>query len=148
MDEEELPLLQTFGFEVEVHRRLFEQDALWIAQIFLECFDEEGNQRLQVPKHVLEALAQRFRKLMRKEVNTLDAAFGGKLARQRNRILSSKEEYTVSWDHMTARSKAAQVPHFQRHETPFEAADEEVAAKHGTSPENIRRIYKKAGKRR
>jgi hypothetical protein len=148
MAKEELETLLTFPFEVELHQRLFEAQPLRIAELFLQCFDKQGVQRLQVPTHVLEAVAERFRRVLDGDAHTLDDAFGGKIRRQRNRIVSERIDYSVAWDHRSAREKAARIPHSQRRETPFEAADEEVAAKHGTSPENIRRIYKRAGKRR
>ena len=82
MAKDQLEPLLTFPFEIVLHQRLFEQQPLRIAELFAQCFDSQGVQRFQVSTHVLEALAERFRRVLDGESLTLDEAFGGKIRRE------------------------------------------------------------------
>lgn len=147
MAEEMEPLL-VFEHEIDLHKRMFEASPLTIISIYLECFRPDGTQGRGVPKHVLEALAQRFLLVMNEETNSLDQAFGGKVARQRNRFRESEREGHVLWELMRAKEKIeVQAPEERGPGTAFEIAVERVAEKLGMSPDNVRRMYKKTGRR-
>lgn len=146
--------LVVFDFEVPVRRELYERRPILIIADFLQCFDSEGRQIFDVPQHVLLALAERFRRLMDPDVdpqiktNSLDQAFGGRVARQRNALMQADADYEAVFAHIVAQRKAKGLPKADRSRaTPFEVATAEVADEFGTSEENVRRKYKKAGKR-
>jgi hypothetical protein len=148
MSQDDLAPLLTFPFEVPLHQQLFDSTPLRIIEMYLQCFDEDGVQRFGVPKHVLEALAVRFQTLMRKQHNTLDSAFGGRVARQRNKLFLDKRDYGIIFNHMGARERARERARksrkYERSGTPTEEADEEMAERQGMSVDNVRRIYRKS----
>jgi hypothetical protein len=138
------PLL-VFEHEIELQSRMFEATPLAIVRMFLECFDSSGRQAFLVPEHVLAALAKRFRALMDGDVKSLDAAFGGRVRRQRNQLVESGRQYSVSWAVATAIEDVRAEPVSERgNGTPFEVAVERVAEEFGLNVENVRRIYKAA----
>jgi len=133
--------------ELEIHRRLFDAAPLEIVRVFLECFNAEGRQALLVPRHVLEALAVRFLQLVDGDTNSLDEAFGGRIARQRNRILERHRSWTVLWRLEREKEKVAGKPPSERGAgTPSEIAVERVAEYFEMSTQNVRRIFTAAGK--
>lgn len=142
------PPLLVFPFEIDVHNRMFEAEPLTIMRVFLQCFDSKGRQALQVPQHVLEALAKRFLLVMSSQTNSLDAAFGGQVARQRNRLRELDRDWDVLWDFIQELERVRAEPRSKRGKgSPYDIAVERVAEKLGMSADNVRRIYKKAGKR-
>ena len=135
---------------------LFRNPVLAISK-FLESFTSRGRVAREVPKVVMEALAVHFARFMRGDYETLDAAFGGKTATQRNRIESDERDYAVVFDLISykrtekerrekeralAKGQGRPRPRFTG--TPFEYAVEAVAKRHKLDEENVRRIYKKS----
>ena len=135
---------------------LFRNPVLAIAK-FLESFTSKGRVAQDVPRVVMEALAVHFARFMRGDSESLDAAFGGKTATQRNRIITEERDYGVVFDvisHMRTererRDKERQLatrkgrprPRFKS--TPFEIAVDVAAKRHKLDDENVRRIYKKS----
>ena len=143
----ELSKLHHLPGEVERELARFEERPLEIARAFLDCFDSKGTQRFEIPGHVLEAMAKRFALVMSDDhsTNSLDHAFGGRVARQRNAILALERQADVVFDHIVDRQeiKKARKP---RAGTPFEQATAKVAEKHRLSEESVRKMYKKSGK--
>lgn len=148
MAEGQKPPLLMFPFEPEFHEQLFEQTPLLIIKMYLDAFDSEGRQAFQVHQHVLEALARRFLSLMIRQQNSLDAAFGGCVARQRNQLLAEDSDWSVLWKFLAEIKKVEEESPGERGAgTPFEIALERVAEDLGMSPDNVRRIYKKSASR-
>jgi hypothetical protein len=148
MAEGSKPPLLVFPFEPELHERLFEQTPLVIIKMYLDAFDSEGRQAFQVPQHVLEALARRFLALMSRQQNSLDAAFGGCVARQRNQLLAGDSDWSVLWSLLGEIKKVeGESPSERGAGTPYEIALERVAEDFGMSPDNVRRIYRKGSSR-
>lgn len=142
------PPLLVFPQEIAIHAQLFEQTPLRIVEQYLQCFDSSGNQAFDVPRHVLEALARRFLSLMSGEQGSLDDAFGGRTAQQRNELLIEARDQSVLWELLTELERVRGEALAERGPgTPFEIAVERVGARCGMSPDNIRRIYRKGGPR-
>jgi hypothetical protein len=142
------PPLIVFPFEAQLHEELFERTPLLIVKKFPEAFDSEGRQAFEVPQHVLEALAKRFIALMARQHNSLDAAFGGCVARQRNELLAEEGDWSVLWKFLRELEKVeSETPSERGAGTTFEIALERLAEELDMSPDNIRRIYKKGGPR-
>ena len=138
-----------FPFEPDMDREAFERSPILIIAKFLEAFDSEGRQALQIPQHVLEAMAVRFREVVGPDhrLNSLDAAFGGRIARQRNRLLQEERQFDVSFAVHSNSAEAKALPRVQRgRSTPFEIGISAAAEDEGISEENARRIYKEAAK--
>lgn len=142
------PPLIDFPFEVQLHEELFERTPLLIVKKFLEAFDSEGRQAFEVPQHVLEALAKRLIALMTRQHNSLDAAFGGRVARQRNELLAEEGDWSVLWKFVRELEKVEGESASERGAgTTFEIAIDRLAEELKMSSDNIRRIYKKGGPR-
>ncbi len=131
--------------EVNLDRQLFNRSPVLAISKFLECFSPEGDQRLEVPRHVLEFLAASLAQFMGGGVESLDAAFGGKTKRQRNAIEFEKRDYEIVFELIVALEKFRKMPRAERERgTPFELAVERVAKEHELGEEAVRRIYKKS----
>ena len=144
MDDRPLEPLLVFPCELDLHAKIFADSPVRIIELFLQCFDNEGHQRLGVPRHVLEAMAVRFRAFMDTEVGSLESAFGGQVVRQRNQIRRESRDFAVLFDFFGEREKAKSRSRAEgRVGTPTEEADEATAVKHGMTPDNVRKIYKR-----
>lgn len=157
---EKIPDLLILRQERLVDNELFEESPVRAITRFLQCFDSEFRQKYGVPQYVLEALAVRFGAVMSKEVNSLDEAFGGRIARQRNTLLQKEDDWDVVFDmieetrdlkqkkrqHKTNGSKRRN-PGDGVVGTPFENATEKVGNAYKISDQTVRKIYKKAGRR-
>ncbi len=131
--------------EVNLDRQLFNRSPVLAISRFLECFSSEGDQRFEVPRHVLEFLAASLTQFMGGGVGSLDAAFGGKTKRQRKAIKIEKRDYEIVFEFIGALEKLRNMPKAERGVgTPFELAVERVAKEHGLSEDAVRRTYKKS----
>lgn len=148
MSREEMEELLVFSFEVPQLEGLFEASPLSIAKKYLECFDSSGRQARHVPRFILEALARRLRPVLDGDIKTLDDAFGGRIRWQRNRLEESERQFRLCWAMNQAMEEIKEQPRKERGPgTPFEIAAERVAADFGMSADNVRRIYKAAGRK-
>ncbi len=131
--------------EVNLDRQLFNRSPVLAISRFLECFSSEGDQRFEVPRHVLEFLAASLTQFMGGGVGSLDAAFGGKTKRQRNAIKIEKRDYEIVFELIGAREKFKKIPRAERGKnTPFELAVGRVSEEYELSEDAVRRIYKKS----
>ncbi len=132
--------------EVILDRQLLDRSPVLAISKFLECFSSEGDQRFEVPRHVLEFLAASLAQFMGGGAESLDAAFGGKTKRQRNAIEIEKRDYEIVFELIGAIETFRKMPRAKRgNGTPFELAVGHVAEKHEKlSEEAVRRIYKKS----
>ncbi len=79
------------------------------------------------------------------EMDSLDAAFGGKTKRQRNAIEFEKRDYEIVFELRSARERFRKMPRAERgNGTPAELAVERVAKEYQLSEEAIRRIFKRS----
>lgn len=143
MSDESISKLLLLPGEVEIDRREIEKSPIYAIRRFLRCFDSEGQQTYHVPQHILEDLARRFLSLMDGKVNSLDSAFGGKIARQRNALEARDIGWGVNWE-VTSRQEAARekTPFERSSSTPLEYARDAVGEDRGMSDHNVRRIQK------
>ncbi len=131
--------------EVNLDRQLFNRSPVLAISRFLECFSSEGDQRFEVPRHVLEFLAASLAQFMGGGAESLDAAFGGKTKRQRNAIGIEKRDYEIVFELIGALEKFRKMPRAKRSgSTPFELAIEHVAEEYELSEDAVHRIYKKS----
>jgi hypothetical protein len=130
--------------EIENDPKVFAREPLIIVARYLECFDRDGHQGRTVPQHVLEALAERFLLVMTEQLNSLDEAFGGRIARQRNRIVESARDYEVLFAFLGELERLQKRDKSDRDDTPYALAAERVAVLFKTSRSNVERIYKKS----
>jgi len=131
--------------EVILDRELFNRSPVLAISRFLECFSSEGDQRFEVPRHVLEFLAASLAQFMGDGMDSLDAAFGGKTKRQRNAIKFEKRDYEIVFELRSARERFRKMPSAERgNGTPAELAVECVAKEHGLSEDAVRRIFKRS----
>ena len=132
------------GRQAGIDADMFEKMPVHIIERFLMSFDDDGGMTFTVDRHILEALAVRFRSFLRpgSELNSLDQAFGGKVGRQRQAILTAKAEYEVAFEIFAERKRLQGMTKKERgNGTPHEMACVSVAKKLGKSVENVRRIY-------
>jgi hypothetical protein len=110
--------------EVNIDRQLFNRSPVLAISRFLECFSSEGgDQRFEVPRHVLEFLAASFAQFMGGGVESLDVAFGGKTKRQRHTIKFEKRDYEIVFELRVAVEAFKKKPRAARGKsTPFELA--------------------------
>ena len=77
----------------------------------------------------------------------MDDAFRGQTRRQRQSIEMSARDQGVLFDYWGAYRRALKKSKSERIETPSECAYKEVAPQHGLSPDTVKAIIRKAGKR-
>ena len=145
-ENERLPDFLVLPGEVEVGKRLFDDKPVRAIKKFLECFDEDGRQVFNVPRFVLESLAANFWGFMRRDFNSVDNAFGGQVARQRQAIKGEDRDFEIVFDLQCEHAEIKEIPKSERKRpgTPFEIALVIVADRHNTSTDNVRRIHKKS----
>lgn len=158
-DDQHLPSQVVFPAEVEHDRESFEKEPVLAIARFLECFDE-GRQVLEVPRHVLEALAERFADFARDggDCQNLDDAFGGKTPRQLNRVRLDDRNRQVLFGYENAyneeveiwAAKAAKGEAARGHGDggPADRACDKVGAEHCIATETVRAILRGSGPRR
>ena len=147
MTDDPKPKLLLLPGEIEIDLELFERSPLRAIKRYLECFTDQGQQVYAVPQHILEEIARRCLTVMAGQYNSLDEAFGGRVARQRNAFRAQDAAFSVSWDIFAQREKARELSSFERSKSiPSECALVEVGKKRGMGPDNVRRTWKKAGK--
>lgn len=100
--------------EIPIQEALFQSTPLTIVENYLRCFTPEGAQVRTVPEYVLEALAQRFIAFMNAEARSLDQAFGGAVARQRNRLREAESDWQAIWTYQGHFEKIKSVPRRER----------------------------------
>lgn len=138
-----------FPGEVEMQLARFDRQPVSIIDAFMGCFDSEGKQQFEVPEHILEALAARFHLLMAEEpsTNSLNEAFGGRIARQRNALREYERCGEVAFDVIARMRELQREDRKGRRETPYETAVAEAAQKHGLEEDNVREKYKSIRRR-
>jgi len=131
-----------FPGEVDREMELFEGRPLAIIAAMLECFDSEGRQQFEIPEHVGIAFARRVREVMGDDhtKNSLDQAFGGRIAQQRNALREWERRGNVVF-YVIARCRELRR---EGKKGPFETAVAEAATKFGLSEDNVREKYKAA----
>lgn len=85
------------SIQAKIDAPQFEKSSVHIIERFLEHFASDGTMTFDVPKHILEALAARFRPFLEHEVATLDKAFGGQTGRQRQAIDTATQVDTITF---------------------------------------------------
>ena len=130
-----------------IYKRIFDDKLVRAIKMFLECFDEDGRQVYNVPPFVLESLAANFSGFMHGKFDSLDDAFGGQVARQRQAILSEDMQFEIAFDLLHEIKESKKIPKSERTGTPFEMALEIMSDRYNMSTDNVRRIYKKSKRR-
>jgi len=139
----------------DAERKLLSRTPVLTITKYLDSFTSDGRLVAEVPKAVMETLAVHFFRFMGGQ--SLDAAFGGKTATQRDRIALEERDHRVVFDVIsvmqaeTERRAAEQLrPKRTRRANPgfvgtaYEHAVEVVAKRYRLGEENVRRIYKKS----
>lgn len=142
MNDKPSPIL--FDGESARQLELFDERPLRILTAFLTCFNSDGEQVYDVPQHVLEALAERFRAVIGPDAstNSIDQAFGGRIARQRNSLIQDDLNAETAFEVAVGKRAAGQVPRARRAGSPFEEGVAAAAERLGVSDEAIRSRYK------
>jgi hypothetical protein len=144
MASKNLPPLIVFPCEPDNDAELFERTPFSIILRYLDCFDRNGLAIREVPPHVLEALARRFICVSCEELNSIDQAFGGSVARQRNRLREERTDWAVIFRLEGQIELAKEQSRRDRGAgSVLEIAIERTADKMKMTPANVRRIYKK-----
>jgi hypothetical protein len=144
--QKELPNLIMFSFEEQQESESFTAMPVLAIFKYLECFRDDGEQAFKVPRHILQALAKSFAQFDRPGSGPLDDAFRGQTRRQRQSIEMNARDQSVLFDYWDAYDRARKQPKSKGTETPSECACEEVARRHGISPDTVKAIYRDAGK--
>lgn len=145
-DDEPLPSFLYFPGEIELEAEAFEKSPVAAIFKFLECFDEEGRQRHTIPPHTLRILVACLHEFVNGIVPDLNNAFGGQVARQRKNLLQQQKDMEVLWTLYDEWERAKQASATEVG-TPFERAVEQTANALQMSADNVRRIYKKYGRK-
>ncbi len=120
---------------------LFSVSPYRIISRFLECFDRNGALEIAVPRYVLEELAKRFICVNCEELNSLDDAFGGRIARQRNAARKEERDWDILHEVFRLREKLrAMSPQERGVGTPTRHAIGQCAEAFGVKPGTVRRI--------
>jgi hypothetical protein len=137
------PKRHLYPHEIEHHAKEFDSRPASILVEYLQSFDQDGRQVLEVPPHILEALAKRFRALMGDEPlhKSIDGAFGGRIRRQLKAIDSEHLNAAMGFAIAVAKSEMRGTPR-EGAGTPFELAVARVAKDTGVNEETVRRRYK------
>ncbi|GGI76257.1 hypothetical protein GCM10007973_11350 [Polymorphobacter multimanifer] len=138
------------ALQADVDADLFEQQPIRIIERYLESFSSSGEMTFPVPPHILEALAIRFRVFLDPEsaIISLDEAFGGQMARQRQALVSAQKQFEIAFHVITEMQRLQMISTADRGPgTPFEIACEIVAEHWAISVDNVRRIYKEANRK-
>ncbi len=133
------------SIQAEIDAKTFEQAPLHIIERYLESFADDGRMTFPVPQHILETLAIRFRMLLSpgSAINSLDEAFGGRVARQQQARRAADQQYEVAFSLLIEMRRLQRMPPTERGPgTPFEIACEQVAQELNMSVDNVRRLYK------
>lgn len=126
-------------------QRRFAKKPIRAVASFLDCFGPEGGQFCDIPPYVIEFLVDRFQSFMRGDHKSLDEAFGGRTARQRNSINQENVNNEVVFDFIGELEAARKMtPDERARSTPFEVAVARTAEKHNLSEDTVRDIYKKS----
>ena len=134
--------------QADIDRKMFAQSPVHIIERFLANFSSEGTLTIPVPEHVLEALASKLRVFFDPDspVSSLDDAFGGHTARQRQALLAADRQFEVAFGLIAEMARLHELSSAERGAgTPYEIACENLAARFGMSVSNVQRIYKEAG---
>ena len=135
--------------QVRSDQELFEASPYRIISKFLVCFDRNGRHEMTVPGYVLEALAERFISVNSEQEKSLDRAFGGRIARQRDAARMEERNWDVLWDVRRRHEKLRAMSKAERGVgSPIRIAIGQCAEKYKMKPGTVRRIYygKKMGK--
>jgi hypothetical protein len=135
------------SLQAEVDLRMFAEAPIHIIERFLDSFDDDGRLTQPIPQHILEALAVRFRPFFadRSQINSLDKAFGGKTARQRQARKTADLQYKIAFEVMRELEQIREMKPAERGAgTPYEIACEHVAAANNMSSDNVHRLYQEA----
>jgi len=135
-----------FPYEEQLDTERFTAMPVWAIFKYLECFEEDGEQAFEVPRHILQALAKCFAKFSRSESDSLDDAFRGRIRRQRQSIEMGARDGGVLFGYWVAYDRARKQPKSERTGTPSECAYSEVAQRHGMSHNTVKAILRNAGK--
>lgn len=131
------------SIQAKIDAPQFEKSSVHIIERFLEHFASDGTMTFDVPKHILEALAARFRPFLDHEVATLDKAFGGQTGRQRQAIDTATQVDTITFMVIEELKRLHAMPPSDRDPgTPYSVACENVAEQQGMSADNVQRLYK------
>ena len=123
----------------------FEESPILIIDRFVSCFATDGRQTFDVPKHVLEALAAKFRLFLHHDAQSLDDAFGGQTGRQRQALNRAKSTDKIAKMMLSEINAQRATPRSKRDPgTPYDVASETLGNTTGTSADNIQRLYKLA----
>jgi hypothetical protein len=108
---------------------------------FLECFDRDGRLKRSVPSYVLEALAERLILVNSEQANSLDVAFGGCIARQRNAARLEERDWDILCDLLRREEKLRSMSPKERGVgSPTRIAIGECAKDNKLKPSTVRRI--------
>jgi CelD/BcsL family acetyltransferase involved in cellulose biosynthesis len=132
----------------EADRRIFEKTPVFAIARYMDHFDQEGRLKASVPPHILEELAARFSQFMDKRVRSLDVAFGGSVASQRDTFITARRELRVEALVLSGTEKARGSTSKVAKSTPREQAIARAAQLMDTSENNIQRILKKSRRRK
>lgn len=133
------------SIQAEIDARMFEQAPIHIIERFLDSFSTDGRMTFPVGQHILEALAVRFRSFLARDAafGSLDEAFGGQVARQRQARQAADQQYEVAFLVVVERERLRAMNKSERGSgTPHEIACEQVALQLGMKVDNVRRLYK------
>jgi hypothetical protein len=144
--QKKLPTFIMFRFEEQLESERFTPMPVWAIFKYLECFNEDGEQAFEVPRHILRALAKYFNKFRSGRSGSLDEAFGGQTLIQRRRIEMNARDRGVLFDYWDAYDSARKRPKLERTGTPSERAYAEAAKQHGISQDAVKAIFRNAGK--
>ena len=137
------PTMASIQKDIDV--RMFAKTPIHIIERYLDSFATDGSMAFEVPQHILEALAVRLRAFMApsSSIRTLDQAFDGQVARQRQARVTADLQFAVAFDVYAERQEMRKLKPSQRgRRTPYEMACINVAKKRKMSVDNVRRLYK------
>jgi hypothetical protein len=134
--------------EIEENLISFNKQPVKIIQYYLRYFGGNGKLLGVVPRHVLEALERPLREFYSgHQLHSLDKAFGGQTAKQRNDILTEETDEEVMFEYFLNLKTVKKMDRSQLDDTRFTSACMITADSMGMKVDNVKRILKKYGKR-
>lgn len=130
--------------EIELLKRRMEETPVLALELFRACFNESGKQVYEIPPFILEFLSRRFADFLSEETltNSLDQAFGGKVARQRNALRTADQMWSVIFDLIGFIEEGKALSGSDRSQsTPFEYGVSKTAEQYGLSEDRVHQLY-------
>ncbi|MBV1900287.1 MAG: hypothetical protein KUG56_01305 [Kordiimonadaceae bacterium] len=126
--------------ETESRLGWFEAQPVAALEKFTECFNSDGQQVYEIPTYIAEFINKQLHRFLDQDVSSLDAAFGGRTARQRNHLTQIDFESAVNFEWFALKDQPQSIEEQGLPGSPSEQLNAIVAEKFGISEDYVKKI--------